>query len=285
MCTAVMRRGNGMRINRGGFTLVEVLVAVAVLAMLVLLVAQMVNGAMRITSGGRKLMDADDEARLAFEMMGADISRIAKFPGIEPSFSNNVAGNDSFYFFTTAPGYFSGPSAQRSDTTLVGYRITSHGLERYAKALAWDDIDYSISSTAVLSDSNCHVIAPSVFRMEYALLMKPGSINGTNGANSQAVTNGINSYSKTNNAGQGLRDVSAVVVAIAVLDPTSRKTVSPLAMETMAADIGHFPDFNTNGTYTNLPVAEWTKNIPHININPAARSQIRIYQHIFPVSP
>ena len=92
------------------FTLVEVLVACAVLVLLVVMVAEMVGSATNVTSASKKRLDADDEARLVFDRMDADIALMLKRPDVSPLFlananSNNDPNdpNDAFYFYSQAP--------------------------------------------------------------------------------------------------------------------------------------------------------------------------------------
>ena len=54
------------------FTLIEMLVACAVLSIVVVLVAQMVSSATSVTGASRKRVDADDQARMVFDRMEGD---------------------------------------------------------------------------------------------------------------------------------------------------------------------------------------------------------------------
>jgi hypothetical protein len=48
------------------------------------------------------------------------------------------------------------------------------------------------------------------------------------------TTNGTNVFFQTNNVGQSLKDVAGIVVALAVLDPTSQKIIGTSALTTLA---------------------------------------------------
>src|SRR5437879_11580070 len=60
------------------FSLVELMVAVAVLAILIALVAQLTNSATAITRVGTKHIDADTQARTVLDRLGFDISRMIR---------------------------------------------------------------------------------------------------------------------------------------------------------------------------------------------------------------
>jgi len=309
------------------FTLVEVLVACAVLVLLVVMVAEMVGSATNVTSASKKRLDADDEARLVFDRMDADIALMLKRPDVSPLFlananSNNDPNdpNDAFYFYSQAPASSTNTTVNNSQIALIGYRIVStnqnaqsNGLQRLGIEESWDALSFITNvSTNVVDDTNYHLIAPSVFRMEFALLMKPGSTNNSTNFNNGFAgpvpaniisTNGTNVFFQTNNVGQSLKDVAGIVVALAILDPTSQKIIGTNALTTLAAKMedavvilsnnvaSYMNNGIINGTVTNgIPVDSWKTNALNYSetglsvIPKAARSEIRIYQRYFPIN-
>jgi type II secretory pathway component PulJ len=299
------------RSRNEAFTLVEVLVACAVLVLLVVMVAEMVGSATNVTSASKKRLDADDEVRLVFDRMDADIALMLKRPDINPLFVTNANGdnNDAFYFYSEAPAVSTNTTTNNSQIALIGYQIASNSLQRLGIEESWDTLSFATNlSTNGIDETNYHTIAPSVFRMEFALLMKPGSTNNStnynNGLagpvlNSNMVTmNGTNVFFQTNNVGQSLKDVAGIVVALAVLDPTSQKIIGTSALTNLAtlmdvASITAQPNASgpINGTGTNgIPVDSWKTNALNYTgkgataIPPGARSEIRIYQRYFPIN-
>lgn len=266
-------RGKG---GDGGFTLVEMLVAVAILTMLVVLVAQMVGSIATGTASSSKHISADDEARLVFDRMAGDFSGMVTRPEVNPLWVKN-AGNDEFYFYSQAPGLFANTSSN-SQIALIGYRVTTNGLERLGKGLGWDDLVFATNqpvSTATATEYSS--IAPSVFRLEYTLLMKPGSTN------SNGTTNGANVHAPTNNLGQSMNDVAGVVIAIGILDQASRKITPAKTINDLGNDTTTFPDAGVSG----IPLGSWTTNarmLPASSLPAAARSQIRVYQRYLPLN-
>jgi len=308
------------------FTLVEVLVACAVLVLLVVMVAEMVGSATSVTSASKKRLDADDEARLVFDRMDADIALMLKRPDVSPLFQTNANSNDptdlndAFFFYSQAPASSTNTTVNNSQIALIGYRVVStnqnaqsNGLQRLGIEESWDALSFITNvSTNGVDDTNYHLIAPSVFRMEFALLMKPGSTNNSTNFNigfagpvpsNTVSTNGTNVFFQTNNLGQSLKDVAGIVVALAILDPTSQKIIGTNALTTLAAkmeDAVVIPANNVsasmsggiiNGGATNgIPVDSWKTNALNYSetglsvIPKAARSEIRIYQRYFPIN-
>src|SRR5438132_8756224 len=114
------------RINHG-FTLVELMVTMAILALLVLFVASLVNSAATITTLGNKRMDADSQARQLLDRMAVDFAQMVKRNDVSyyiKTAGNTQPGNDQIAFFSHVPGYYPTPSYQ-SPISLVSYRVNS----------------------------------------------------------------------------------------------------------------------------------------------------------------
>jgi type II secretory pathway component PulJ len=258
----------------------ELLVAGAVLALLVVMVAQMVGSASSITSGSRKRMAADEEARMVFDRMASDFARMVKRGDVDNLFVS-AGTNDSMYFYSEAPALYTN-ATDNSQVALVGYRLNNRRLERYGEGKAWDDLKFLTSSsdgtvnpatrisTGSLNTNNYQVISPSVFRMEYVFLMKPGTTN------TSGTTNGADTYSQTNVVGLGMKDVAAVVVTLGVLDEASRKIVDVDSLGTIAGSMADAASAPMSGPWTATVAA--ATNLP-------ARAAARVYQRYFPINP
>ena len=139
-----MKRRARQHLDRA-FTIVELLVATAVFVFLILIVAQMVDKASRITTSSHKRLDADSQARLIFDRMAIDIGKMVKRGDNDTVFAKLDGGNDAMFFFSEAPA-FSSDSKGKGTTALIGYRITFNNkflpnrplLERLGKGLSWD---------------------------------------------------------------------------------------------------------------------------------------------------
>ncbi len=239
----------------------------------------------------------------------------------DPANAADMPGNDSIHFWSESPGYESSSMDMRqmNTCTVVGYRINptssatnSYALERYGGARGWEDIDSanppmvfltynqtgrttplgastlargsaagSIAgnySDATGTDAQNYLpIGQQAFRFEYCYLLKDGTFSA------------VPYYSKPA-AFQGFRDVSALVVAIAVLDDTSRKIV---ASSNLAGLVAAFPDAAPSANGANMMAEVWNNvieknnfltNMANAGIPPAAASQVRVYQRFFYLS-
>ena len=269
----------------------------AVLAMLVLMVAQLVQSGTAVIAGSRKNLGADAQAREVFSRFSLDLAQMVKRPDMDAVFSTN-AGNKKAFFFSESPG-FSSTSTNLGTLSLVGYRVvTNSGLERLGKGLPWSgsgSVAFLTSTnpaimTNVLPESTIagawpavvgaapdyegldpdyHPLAPGVFRFEYCFQKKDGT------------------YSLTRDPANGFRDVSAVVVTLAVLDGDSRKIV--FGTNNLAAALPGPTDGNLAANV--LPAELWQNIINDgaafaaaAGIPPAAASRVRIYQRAIPLN-
>ncbi len=284
------------------FTVLELLVSMAVLILLLAIVAQMMTSASATITGSRKHMDADSQARMIFDRLAADLSKMVKRPDVDYVFDKQN-NNDSLFFYSEAPGSFdANPSAPaRSPVSLVGYRINSQNqLERLGKGLTWDGapgggtggspvfLTYPAGSTtpdplstiagnwpSLSTDANYQVLSSQTYRLEISFLIKPFTDAG--GTVQPAVLSNTpwdtrQGHTKVN----GLQDVSAIVVAIAILDDTSRKIVSNTGQMASA-----LPD-----SVEATPIAKtWADSsyLTDSGLVSAAAGQIRIYQRYFPL--
>jgi hypothetical protein len=143
-----------VRKSNHSFTILELLVSLAVLVVLVLLVSRLFSSAATIATFGSKRMDAEAQIRPLFQRMALDFSQMAKrndldFFGKNTAAPNSVGGsmtgNDQIAFYSSVPGYYPSSGSQ-SPISLIAYRVNAQNqLERVAKGLVWNGV--SASST------------------------------------------------------------------------------------------------------------------------------------------
>jgi prepilin-type N-terminal cleavage/methylation domain-containing protein len=151
-----------------GFTLIEVLLSITVIAILLLIVSQLINNAAAIARTGNKHLDVDTEARTVLDRMAVDFAKMLKRTDLDyyikapagyknPNAHGNglklkvgQQGNDQIAFFSQLPGYYrSGfSSATQSPISLVAYRVVAKNsdplflqLQRMGKGLLWNGVD------------------------------------------------------------------------------------------------------------------------------------------------
>ena len=161
-------------VNVGGtgnaFTLIELLISLAVTAMIILGVAQLMNSATAVTRTGSKHIDTDTQGRAILDRMALDFGKMLKRPDVDYFIKQpgaayppgNSAGhsqgagkkassgqkcNDQIAFFSQVPGYY--PAGAQSPVSLVAYRINANSnssnpsylqLERMGKGFVWNGV-------------------------------------------------------------------------------------------------------------------------------------------------
>jgi prepilin-type N-terminal cleavage/methylation domain-containing protein len=308
---------------RGGFTLIELLISLAVTAMIILMVAQLMNSATAVTRTGNKHVDADTEARTVLDRMAVDFGKMLKrsdidywmkqqgaryYPGHSFGHSNGNGhrpasgqqGSDQIAFYSQVPGYY--PSAgSQSPVSLVAYRVNADPtspaymqLERMGKGLLWNEVlgshmvflpltidqTWLAATNGTSVDSNYETIGPNVFRFEYYYLLKNGQV--TDNPWDTSLTPPHTSI-------DGLKDIQAIAVAIAVVDPRSR---SLLSNQNLIDLVSNMIDFrNAPGRSWRAPGQRFAGDLEYqwgqvVNGNtalvpPAANQAIRIYGRFF----
>src|SRR4051812_28416330 len=124
-----------------GFTLLELVLAMAILAILVALIGNLANHTATATGIARRQLETDGEARMIFDRMALDFASILKRKDIGSLFLKQ-RGNDKLFFYSETPAYFlyDPAASKRSPLALVGYRINAKfELDRLGKGMAWDD--------------------------------------------------------------------------------------------------------------------------------------------------
>jgi hypothetical protein len=299
-----------MRKSIHAFTLAELLVGVAVLTLLTLLMARLVNSAANITTLSGKRMDADAQIRPLFDRIAIDFAQMVKrsdvqcylkSPAIPMIGTTAATNNDRIAFYSTVPGDYPSTGSQ-SPFSLVAYRINSSTaaanaasntrLQRMARGLlmngdassiadgpiifgptAIESIWPSVGSNAT-SDAKYELAGPQVFRFEYYYLLANGNFS---------VTPWDPALGHIDAA--GMRDVAAVVVTIAAIDPRSRVLLDNTRIATIA---GSLPDYAVGAGPGQLLVQWQNKLNTDSQITAMPRSAvagIRFYERYFYLAP
>src|SRR5438132_6836371 len=164
---------NAARRTDFGFTLVEMLISTAVLALLILIVTQVINTAATTVRPANKHIDTDTQARVVLDRMALDFAQMLKRTDVDYYVKQRSGynghgnghgwgqghhgdlGSDQLAFFSHVPGYYPDGylSGQQSPISLVSYRVNestssnpAYGkLERLAKGLVWNAVDTNIN--------------------------------------------------------------------------------------------------------------------------------------------
>jgi Tfp pilus assembly protein PilV len=302
-----------------GFTLAELVVTVGVLVVLVLLFAQLQKSAATVTTLGHKQMDADSQARELLDRMAVDVMQMVKRSDVYYHLKSSTSasdcpaaecgtqpGNDEIAFYSNVPGFYASGSSgsQQSSVSMVGYRITNttntsaatllNKMQRLGAGLIWNGVSTSNlpnvpviywaalnpwNSSTTATTSTLDIVGPRVFRFEYYYLLKSGNFAATPWDTNAGHTNV-----------SGMRDVAAIVVDIAVLDPKGR---------TLVDNSAQVPPPNDNITLLGAALADYNgqavgglltswRNTLDTNANGLPRpavSGIRLYERFLYLSP
>jgi len=209
---------------RGGFTILEILVATAVLALIMLLIVQIISSSGDTIGHTRRKLDAAAQARLFLDRLGMDLAaRVAREDA--PLEISNPAGDDSLRFYAEAAGY----QGDRN-ISLIGYRINAagaqdrrHRAERGATGGDWTGaatLPLGSASPPAAIDADYEVLSDGVFRMEIRYQKKSdGSLTDIRPASTG--------------------DIAALVVAVAAIDDQGRRLLSDAQLGQLA---GALPD-------------------------------------------
>jgi len=232
---------------RAAFTVIELLVATVVFLVLGVIVVQLLSSATQLTGMSSRKQEADVQARLVFGRMGLDFVSMLKRADVK-YFLQTEPGNDRLAFLSEVAGYYPSAAAPGS-VSVVAYRLVDtggefRGLERLSQGLSWqedatgespvvfhrDPGDLVPAAVATEANEAYEVVGPGVIRFEYFYVLK----NGTLSANPWDAAAG-----HTEEA--GLRDVAAICVVLAVVDPSGFVRITPAEIRGLA---GKLPDFN-----------------------------------------
>lgn len=274
------------------FSLVEVLVASAVLALLITLVAGILNSTRNATSVSGRLIDAQAQARQIFDRMAVDFRQMAKRSDLAYYCKSTVEpqpGNDCIAFPCEAPGYYplNTGANERPHAALVGYRVIADSLgepklNRLAKGATWDASAPILFLPQTLTtkwpgiageppDSDYQVLSDQAFRFEYQYLLKDGQLSDV------PVLIGADP--------EGFRDVLAILVSVALSDKEAR-----VRGEITDAAVGSLADSEPRTTVAAKPSAAaslWETALKSqgfattANLTGSAAANIRIFSRMF----
>ena len=283
-------------LREGAFTLAELVVSIGVLVLLVLLFTQLLNSAATTTTLGNKRMDADSQERQLLDRMAIDFDQMLKRRDVSyyvKSLGNTQAGNDQIAFFSNVPGYY--PSGAESPLSVVAYRVNNNNkLERLGKGLVWNGVSatdtpmiflpLTISNTWPYatnqnSDPAYEVMGSDVFRFEYYYLLSSSPSVGTANQLSAGPWSSTDTFS--------VKDVAAIVVSIAVIEPKSKVLLTDSQIATLA---GSLIDYGTPAAGCPAPdwqrpgklLEQWQCVLDNTNSFPRpAISGIRLYERYY----
>lgn len=239
--------------NIRGFSLIEILVAFAVLALLAVLFVQALNATSGVVAQSSKDLDVHADMRQALDRLTMDLAAKVRRDEV-PTNVLKQPGNDALIFKSSVPAAPENGMNPRG-IALVAYRVSNLGpsgnssdpihLQRSSQALTWSNsarvlefIDPT-AGTPVPSappDAAFDALGPGVFRFEVTYIAAEGPHQSLERSDFPSTSREFD------------RNVAALVVTVAALDRESRRILSD--PQRQIADLAEsFPD-SENGTST-----------------------------------
>ena len=266
----------------GGFTLIELMVAMAVFVMMALLLVGLTEGTMRVTGQSQRRISADAGARQVLDRISADVARAIVRDDL-PFRVDKTAGNDGISFLANVDGYTAGRGM-----SVISYNGSNGTLQRGVDATSWTDGSEAMDFTSVTNAAanagylerpgmDYEIIAQDVFRLEIAFLMGDGTIKADIGT----AANGTSRVgSLASSSGTPASDtIKAVIIGIASIDERAREALGTAGV---AALQGAFPDAVDNQDL----IETWDGYALDSRVadSPLVRESIRVYQRYIPIS-
>lgn len=218
--------------GRGGFTLIELVVTMAVLSIILMMALQVTESARMATRLAESKSSNDAIARRTFERINRDLAQMVVREDARVEFKSK-AGNDEFAFLTRAKGFTAGGGVGERSVSLVSYsmvydptageKLLRGSCGHLFSEVASDalKLDASLPFPAISPD-NFQTLSNNVIRLEIEYL-----IQGSTG-----VTLEITAPATTDN-------LRGLVITLVTLDDWGRRAIKPNRMEDLAAG---FPD-------------------------------------------
>lgn len=254
----------------GGFTLVELLVAIAVFLFILSLVFSLTSSTVNVTGASQRRIAAEAELRGSLDRIFADFSDAVIRPDLPPYFVKygdvGTPANDEMYFYVRADGY----TGDRG-ISVIGYRISTNGLERGAQGTGWTNNQMafygSLTNSPLVTNSGSNDLFDTVGRHVLRLETEYMLLNGS-------VTNALPSTNWS--------DISAVVVNLATIDEKSLLKTMKTREKTLAELAALLPDAQQGQRV----MAAWTEklNAPDfLQSDAAVRSGLRVKHRVIPL--
>ncbi len=284
--------------------------AIAVLALLVGLIAQLFINTTTVSSISSNHMESDARVRQLFARMAADFSHILKRKDIDyylksPANPQTTPNNDQLAFFSEVSGYSDVSGVEQNSVSLVAYRVNPTGtapcIERLGKALSWSAGTAGIFPVAFLPvtiagtwapatlapssagtsdpayDQDYETLVPNAFRFEYYYQLHTGALSATPwyDATNKAPDGSVHT------SVSGLADVAGIGLVVAVTDRKAGALVSAAALQTLG---GQLADFSSSITSVGALQQQWQNTIASSSLTAPIKSGIRVYEQVISIN-
>jgi len=174
------------------FTLVELLVAIAVMILILGIMVQVSSGTLLATKGISQKMEAGEGARAVLGSLGADLASLAKAQGLtvfvssSPGVSSSTP-NSVLAFITQSRG----PNTSTRFVSVTYQLSTTGQLTRYSQPIVWTDqnlVSDAVSATSPAAPT-FSVLAQGILRFEAVAVLDDGTLQITAASSQSSISN------------------------------------------------------------------------------------------------
>jgi prepilin-type N-terminal cleavage/methylation domain-containing protein len=157
-----------------GFTLVELLVAMAVLAFIVAMAVQILSFTLQVSVSSSHQLDATQRCRAVLDAIGADLTNLM-VPNGSTVLVQDTSGTVQLAFLSSSRG----PNTAGTDFRLltVGYQLittgTNQGINRTTSPVQWGTTDL-LAQSVTTTGTTTSILAKSIVRFDAVALLDNG---------------------------------------------------------------------------------------------------------------
>lgn len=267
------------RYGKAAFTLIELMVVMAILGVFLIMTAIVSRGAIDINSRTKSRIASERAAAAFLQQFRLDLETRPDRREAQPRIDKHE-GNDDFTLLTQRQGYALHSGVANRFTALTGYRIRDHQLERATSGYGFGAgaerpaessgtlslSNFADDGAARLPDSAFHRMVPDILRIEFSFVVGDGEKSIIKAAPPADTA-----------------DLRAVVATIVTLDSDRRRELDDAKLKSIA---GEFSDAVDN----ELPMDAWSQTAAHLSdklpsLPKSALGQVRVHQGVFRWNP
>jgi len=159
--------------RRRGFTLVEILVAMFVLALILVMLAEIFKGTVTATSASQKQLEATREARTVLDTLREDLANLVVENNLATVFVSPDGSNSKLLFVTRRRGP---QSISNLRFLVVSYELRGTDLYRNVSQISWTDADFVTRVFQTPTPSMSGVLAKGILRFEVMPQLTGGNV-------------------------------------------------------------------------------------------------------------
>lgn len=272
-----------------GFTLVELMVAMAVMTMVLTLLLSVSSGILTTTRLCNQTLNATEQARSVLDTLDGDLANrvVGRGLTIYASQAAESSANPELAFLIQGRG----PSAT-SRLVGVSYQLAADGtMRRFSEAVLWTQSDLVPQVLGSLSSTTSSIIGKGILRFSVCAVLDNGAIVSFTDSSSESTWktatggSGDASFFGMNFAETDARSVRALVIGIVAVDESNYQQLQKSGKLDQA--IAAFPAPSMSGAAAINTPSDWAaslSNRDNANLNtipPSALAAMQVLQSTF----